>query len=1193
MVGSRGYNAATMSMPADPTPHLILAARAWRALRRALLGGAGTSPLEARTIALRALKGRRASERSLAGRGFVGVSRLPLEPWRRGGARLAANDAVAQAMAMIERGDRPEAAMALKLLMHAHPERAQLPYLLAQLALEAGQEGAARRFALLASLRERERPEPHALAGHLLGHAGDLPLARALLKRARVFSPNDAVAQAWLADVEARGPRPDTPVVSVIVPVFNGAETLARTLAAILAQTLEAIEVIVVDDGSTDDSAAVVRRVADPRVSWHPFPNGGPSLCRNRGAALARAPYLSWCDADDVWHPEKLAAQLVALHLEPTAAVVYSGVRFIDMDDQALMAAPLPPAAGDDMRWALIKGCLPICGSNVLMRREVFEHVGGFDPALRLAEDWDLWLRLAQGHRWARVMAHHVDYRSNPRSASTNVLAMAEASRAVLARAHDRLPGAPADVRTQAIVNLYSYLANRSLSTPWHPEVARAAWGYFRHARAHLGPGIRPMVGAIEAWRLARRRLRGLGAAATLSGGRRLAVCASAAPKGPPKGPAGPEALRVPAPARDPRWTTTALITEALQRQAWRRPASATQLLLRARAIDPAHSQVHYLLGDLAIHAGRLEEALAHVTRSLGWSRAQPDPFALAGYLLHLLGDSALGRRLLERALSLDPAHARARACLADLLARPRATRRHPHLEVLARPQTIGGCMIVKNEARQLRRHLPAALPHLDECVVLDTGSSDDTVAVAEAFGAKVGHFPWCDDFAAARNAALALGTTDWVLTFDADEEVVVRPGHLRALIEKLPLPSLTGVAPIVHVAYINHLGSPLVEDGWQVESVPRLFRRESHHYVGLVHELPALRHATPAHEAPYHDHAVALHHHGYRPELLRARDKVARNAALLRRRVAAAPGDLHGRYLLGRELLLAGEHAEAAAVLEAHERDWPAERRAAVPRMAACYRALALSGLGRHPEALDVLAAARGLDPDYPGYWHVAGEVHEAMGCHAEAAEAFAQALARRDYHARHPLTTSNSVPPHHIGAAAHARMRRARARAAGAVPVKPPADAEGYAAIILGAIAELERGDLAAADTALRRAEALAPDHSQVPFLQAELALRSDDLESALALAWRSITLGPAQSDPWALAGYVLHQRGDSRLGEAFLHQALARNSANRAATRLLEQVTASPRAFAAHPEIERWFAEVYSRITSTRPGATTDGR
>jgi tetratricopeptide (TPR) repeat protein len=107
---------------------------------------------------------------------------------------------------------------------------------------------------------------------------------------------------------------------------------------------------------------------------------------------------------------------------------------------------------------------------------------------------------------------------------------------------------------------------------------------------------------------------------------------------------------------------------------------------------------------------------------------------------------------------------------------------------------TLSFCAIVKNEAQNLARCLASIKPYVDELVVVDTGSTDETIAIAQRYGAKIGHFEWCDDFAAARNYALSLVSGDWVLTLDADEELTVHSPEFRSLLTSPDAPLAYGL---------------------------------------------------------------------------------------------------------------------------------------------------------------------------------------------------------------------------------------------------------------------------------------------------------------------------------------------------------------------------------------------------------------
>ena len=119
------------------------------------------------------------------------------------------------------------------------------------------------------------------------------------------------------------------PRVSVVVPVFNGERTIAETIASALAQTFEDFELLLINDGSTDHSSEIVRGFDDHRIQIHTFPNAGLSASRNRGIARSRGEFVVFLDADDLWEPRKLEAQVQALDNDPEAALVYTWVDFI------------------------------------------------------------------------------------------------------------------------------------------------------------------------------------------------------------------------------------------------------------------------------------------------------------------------------------------------------------------------------------------------------------------------------------------------------------------------------------------------------------------------------------------------------------------------------------------------------------------------------------------------------------------------------------------------------------------------------------------------------------------------------------------------------------------------------------------------------------------------------------------------
>ncbi len=196
--------------------------------------------------------------------------------------------------------------------------------------------------------------------------------------------------------------------VSVVIPAYNGAKFLGTAIDSALAQTWTDQEIIVVDDGSNDDTGQVVARYGNAvRYLWQK--NAGTSVTRNRGIAEAQGEYIAFLDQDDWWAPNKLELQVAALEANPEAALVYTDFE-THRSDGSIVNSYLksrPRAHG----WVLdqLLQSNMILPSTVLARRAALLEAGGFDPAIRYTEDIDLWLRMAA--RWQftvipRVLAY-------------------------------------------------------------------------------------------------------------------------------------------------------------------------------------------------------------------------------------------------------------------------------------------------------------------------------------------------------------------------------------------------------------------------------------------------------------------------------------------------------------------------------------------------------------------------------------------------------------------------------------------------------------------------------------------------------------------------------------------------------------------------------------------------------------------
>jgi glycosyltransferase involved in cell wall biosynthesis len=208
--------------------------------------------------------------------------------------------------------------------------------------------------------------------------------------------------------------------ISVVVPTRNRSRLLAMTLRSVLRQRDVDLEVIVVDEASTDDTPAMLAGFDDPRIRVvrHDRPLG-VSAARNRGTAEARGDWVAFLDDDDLWAPTKLAYQLRASR-ESGRHWAYTGS--VNIADTFRVVHGLPPLAPDDVVKALPRyNAIPGGGSNVVVRRTTLLEAGPFDTRLRNTEDWEMWIRIARSGPPAWVCRPLLAYRVHAANSSLDV----------------------------------------------------------------------------------------------------------------------------------------------------------------------------------------------------------------------------------------------------------------------------------------------------------------------------------------------------------------------------------------------------------------------------------------------------------------------------------------------------------------------------------------------------------------------------------------------------------------------------------------------------------------------------------------------------------------------------------------------------------------------------------------------------
>jgi len=260
---------------------------------------------------------------------------------------------------------------------------------------------------------------------------------------------------------------PEQPCISVVIPTRNRRARLQRAIASVLAQTWRPLELIVIDDGSTDDTPGFLdglgRDDVSVRVIRNDIPRGG-AAARNQGIAMATAPWVAFLDDDDTWRPEKLARQMAVLIATPgaVAATCWYVVSTPGRPDHVVR--PARGVTEQHMLWANDLGGASVCLSSTRHLREI----GGFDAGLPSAQDWDLWIRLRDRGPVVVCEAPLVCYESHddPRI-STNVRAAYVGRRRLFFRYRARMTG---DTHGFALAILLSFRAvcgRRRMRTAW------------------------------------------------------------------------------------------------------------------------------------------------------------------------------------------------------------------------------------------------------------------------------------------------------------------------------------------------------------------------------------------------------------------------------------------------------------------------------------------------------------------------------------------------------------------------------------------------------------------------------------------------------------------------------------------------------------------------------------------------------
>jgi glycosyltransferase involved in cell wall biosynthesis len=250
--------------------------------------------------------------------------------------------------------------------------------------------------------------------------------------------------------------------VSVVIPLYNQAQWVAAAVVSALHQTRPPIEVIVIDDGSTDGGARELEAL-DPAVRVIRQENAGVARAHNAGFAAARGSHVAFLDSDDTWHPEKLELQIDALESVPGSCIAHCGLEVVN-DDGTLIDTRLDGAAGlvaDDL--FLFRGWLLGSSSTGLVAREAFMRVEGYNPNMSCSADWDFNLRMAELGPVAFVPKPLVRYRHHEGGMHRNVDAMRSDMIAAVDAAVARKPVQYRPMRKRSLSKIHLMLSGSYL----------------------------------------------------------------------------------------------------------------------------------------------------------------------------------------------------------------------------------------------------------------------------------------------------------------------------------------------------------------------------------------------------------------------------------------------------------------------------------------------------------------------------------------------------------------------------------------------------------------------------------------------------------------------------------------------------------------------------------------------------------
>jgi len=220
--------------------------------------------------------------------------------------------------------------------------------------------------------------------------------------------------------------------VSVVIPTYNYGHYLGDAIVSVLRQSYEDLELIIVDDGSTDDTRSLIRRYSDPRITWYFQPHKGISAARNFGIHQSRGEYIAFLDADDYWAPTKIDEQVNSIRSQNEVGLIYSGFFLIDQGGQIIAKRSPVKVFDPPLKTLLLGNIISGSSSTAFVPRYVFDIAGEFDEQIKGGEDWDMWIRISEKFKILAIDEPLAFIRLHSQNTTSNIDAMDVHQQAVI-----------------------------------------------------------------------------------------------------------------------------------------------------------------------------------------------------------------------------------------------------------------------------------------------------------------------------------------------------------------------------------------------------------------------------------------------------------------------------------------------------------------------------------------------------------------------------------------------------------------------------------------------------------------------------------------------------------------------------------------------------------------------------------------